>query len=204
MKEYKTGDTIYVKCIIAQIDKNDHEKPYGIKFVDREYGTQAWPNRSVIIDELSTAEPVKPVLPKEVADELEIAKKSNLSFDVYIVQIISGNADYYNSREFWINSSDDVIKTLMDAWNNGYTVEKEPVNLVYVPGTNKKFLYNKRGDSSTRAAKLKTPIVPSPVTSYQTSYDQYKPLYWFADAEITKFGLQDCEQEEVKANDNED
>ena len=190
-KEYKVGETIYVKGKIIHVD--DTSLPYCIDF---ENGT-VWIPGDDILDELPTTEPVKPVLPKEVADELEIAKKSNFSFDDYIVQIISGDATYYNSRDFWFNSDDDVIKTLMDAWNNGYTVKKGPVNLVYVPGTNKKFLYNKRGDSSTRAAKLETPIIPSPVTSYQTAYDQYKPLYWFTDAEITKFGLQDCEKEEV-------
>ncbi|MFD1410615.1 DUF1642 domain-containing protein [Lapidilactobacillus gannanensis] len=198
MKEYKVGDTIYTKGTVVQIDGNDHEQPYCIKFVDRDYGNQAWPNRSAIIDELPTAKPAKPVLPKEVADELEGAKKYKKLFDVYIMRIINDNTTYENSRAFWNNSDDGVIKTLMDAWNNGYTVEKELANLVYVPGTNKKFVYNKRGDTSTRMAKLETPIVPSPVTSYQTSYDQYKPLYWFADEEITKFGLQDCEREEVK------
>ena len=137
------------------------------------------------------------MLPKGVADELETTKKLNVTFDGYIMRVIDNHYLYTNSHTFWMNSDDGVIKILMDAWYNGYTIEQVPRYMVYVPGTNNKFLYNKRGDSSTRAAKLETPIVPSPVTSYQTAYGQYKPLYWFTDEEITKFDLQDCEKELV-------
>ena len=194
MKDYKVGDTIYIKGKIVEIDHDGTDLPYCVN-VGPINGI--WPDRSDIIDELPTAEPVKPVLPKGVADELETTKKLNVTFDGYIMRVIDNHYLYTNSHTFWMNSDDGVIKILMDAWYNGYTIEQVPRYMVYVPGTNNKFLYNKRGDSSTRAAKLETPIVPSPVTSYQTAYGQYKPLYWFTDEEITKFDLQDCEKELV-------
>ena len=123
MKEYKVGDTIYVKDTVTDIDGDDPTATY--------YGNHhGWFDNSCIIDELP-AEPVKPVLPKEVADELEIAKECKDSFDVYIMRIINGHTTYENSHVFWSNSGDGVIKTLMDAWDNGYTVEKEKKYLVY-------------------------------------------------------------------------
>ena len=121
-KEYKLGDTIYVKGTVGQIDGDDHEKPYGIKFVDWDYGTPAWPNRSDIIDELPTAEPVKPVLPKEVGEELDIAK-SELPFDVYIGNIFGGVSSAKASYHYYFDNANAIIK-LADAWRYGYTVEK--------------------------------------------------------------------------------
>ena len=46
-------------------------------------------------------EPEKIVLPKDVADELEIAKECKDSFDVYIMRIINGLTTYENSHVFW-------------------------------------------------------------------------------------------------------
>ncbi|MFD1466493.1 DUF1642 domain-containing protein [Lapidilactobacillus mulanensis] len=141
----------------------------------------------------------KVTLPKEVGEELDIAKADYAiqDFDLYIGNVIDDSVSIARaSNHYYVDSTNAIIK-LADAWRYGYTVEKEPVSLVYVSGTNKKFVYNKRGDTSTRMAKLETPVVPSPVTSYETAYDKYKPLYEFTDAEITKFGLQDCEREEV-------
>lgn len=204
MKNYKVGDTVYLKAFVANVDKSDPEKTYGVNFVRGNYVIQAWPDREAIIDELPTAEPVKPVLPKGVADEMEAYKEYGDDFNEYIYNVMAVPDTHYliKTHDAFIRSN-VTVETLLNAWNNGYTIEQEPCYMVYVPGTNKKFLYNKRGDSSTRAAKLETPIVPSPVTSYQTAYSQYKPLYWFTYEEITKFDLQDCEKELV-ADDSED
>ena len=119
MKEYKVGDTIYLKGKVKEID--DTTLPYCVDFVSN----KVWVTSDNIIDELPTAEPVKPALPKKVADELEIAKECKDSFDVYIMRIINGHNTYENSHVFWSNSGDGVIKTLMEAWDNGYTVAKE-------------------------------------------------------------------------------
>ncbi|WP_125607929.1 DUF1642 domain-containing protein [Lapidilactobacillus bayanensis] len=198
MKDYKVGDTIYVKCTIVQIDENDHEKPCGIKFVDGAYGTQAWPNRSAIIDELPTAEPVKPVLPKDVADEIQQAKDMRLNFYMYIIKFAKDSAtcDFalYNCLA---DVSDEQFKILSDAWYNGYTVEKESRYMVYVPGTNKDFVYCKRGKWSKKGANPETPVTPQSIATWRACKDKDESLFEFTDAEITKFGLQDCEKEEV-------
>jgi len=132
-KEHKVGDTIYVKCTIAQIDGDDHEKPYGIKFVDWDYGTPAWPNRSDIIDELPTAEPVKPVLPKKVADEMDFYKNAKFGLTMYLKDTVlnttvtkATNKCLYSylSDKLLQDVQDDRTMALINAWNNGYTVEK--------------------------------------------------------------------------------
>ena len=155
-------------------------------FSDRDEAT-GWAERNTNGGHVVTLieEPEKVVLTNEQAEIVEDARLSDIPAT-------------YISAHTYEDNGEEIL--LMNAWNNGYTVKKESRYMVYVPGTNKKFLYNKRGDSSTRAAKLETPIVPSPVTSYQTAYGQYKPLYWFTDAEITKFGLQDCDKVEVTDN----
>ena len=197
MKKYKVGDTIYAKGKIIQIAESHGKLPYCVAFSDSNITRiidmcHAW------LDEDSFVElPAKPALPKDVADELDDAKVHNLDFIGYMNVAIDNGYPVTNMLTYGNAHPSIFIKILSDAWFNGYTVEKESRYMVYVPGTNKKFLYNKRGDSSTRAAKLETPIVPSPVTSYQTAYGQYKPLYWFTDEEITKFSLHDCEREEV-------
>lgn len=187
MKEYKVGDTIYVKGKVKAIDNT--ALPYcvdfgnGNNFIDCESGT-VWVTSDNMIDELPIAEPVKPVLPKKVADELEIAKECKDSFDVYIMRIINGYTTYENSRVFWSNSADGVIKTLMDAWNNGYTVETEKKYNVKVPHA--VISYFKKTDANYCIAG-------------DTFYvDLDEDLAQFTEAEIEKYGLQDCEKEEVK------
>jgi len=151
MKKYKVGDTIYVKGTVSAVD--DTTLPYCVDFVD----DAVWISSDEIIDELPTVEPVKPILPKKVADEMKKAKGTIKLFDIYIQQVIRNNPNFYpHSSKYWYDYDGNNTETLLNAWNNGYTVKKEPVSLVYVPGTNKKFLYNKRGDSPTRAAKLET------------------------------------------------
>lgn len=138
-----------------------------------------------------------PVIPKAVGDELEIAKKSRFSFDGYITRVIDGHPGYTNSCAFWNSSDNSATKTLMDAWYNGYTVEKGPVSLVYVPGTNKEFIYCKRGKWSKQGANSETPVTPQTIATWSACKDKNESLFEFTDAEITKFGLQDCEKEEV-------
>jgi len=122
MKEYNVGDTIYVKGKVKQLDKDGNIYCYQVYIADV---GPLWVYNSDMVEKLPTAELVKPVLPKKVADELEIAKECKDSFDVYIMRIIIDHTTYENSHVFWSNSGDGVIKTLMDAWNNGYTVAKE-------------------------------------------------------------------------------
>ena len=176
MKEYKVGDTVYMKGKVKEI--NNKALPYCVDF---ESGT-VWVTSDNMIDELPTAEPVKPVLPKKVADELEIAKECKDSFDVYIMRIINGHTTYENSRVFWSNSSDGVIKTLMDAWNNGYTVETEKKYNVKVPHT-KTLIYFKVDDIGDLGV---------------AQIDSEGSWVEFTEAEIEHYGLQDCEKEEVK------
>ena len=199
MKKYKVGDTVYVKGKVKAIDNT--ALPYcvdfgnGNNFIDFESGT-VWVTSDNMIDELPTAEPVKPVLPKKVADELEIAKECKDSFDVYIMRIINGHTTYENSHVFWSNSGDGVIKTLMDAWDNGYTVAKEKKYLVY------KALGGKH-TADVQYAQAYLTSVHSKILWILTSWiltneDTDESFFQFTEAEIEHYGLQDCEREEVK------
>ena len=127
-------------------------------------------------------EPEKVVLTKEQA---EIVKEANkCSFPANHITLHA--------------SSSDEEKLVMEAYVNGYTIKKEPVSLVYVPGTNKDFVYCKRGKWSKKGANPETPVTPQPIATWHACEDKDVSLFEFTDAEITKFGLQDCEKEEVK------
>lgn len=118
MKNYKVGDTIYIKDTVNNIDEHDPIGTYRGKYT-------GWFANRTIIDELPVAEPVKPVLPKEVADELEDAKKSAYNFFGFLREY--NNKTYPETCYFMFYdtvSSDTQIKILSDAWYNGYTVEK--------------------------------------------------------------------------------
>lgn len=127
MKEYKVGDTIYVKDTVTDIDGDDSTATY--------YGNHhGWLDNSCIIDGLP-AEPVKPVLPKAVADELDIAKNDlQISFDVYIGNIINRVSSAKASYHYYIFNTNSIIK-LADAWRCGYTVEKPKRYVLPMPGT---------------------------------------------------------------------
>ena len=196
MKDYKVGDTIYVKDTVVDIDTADNDMTY-------QGGHFGWFYNSNVVDELPVAEPVKPVLPKDVADELEDAKKSAYNFFGFLRDC--NNKTYPETFHFMFYdtvSSDTQIKILSDAWYNGYTVEQVPRYMVYVPGTNKHYLYVKRGSWAKVDNKKATPITPQSINNYLTAGGN-RDLYWFTDEEITKFDLQDCEKELV-ADDSED
>ena len=176
MKKYKVGDTIYLKGKVKEID--DTTLPYCVDFVSN----KVWVTSDNIIDELPTAEPVKPALPKKVADELEIAKECKDSFDVYIMRIINGHNAYENSHVFWNHSGDGVIKTLMNAYVNGYTVAKDKKYNVKVPHTQDAWYYI-AWNSDLR------PVSDKELCSK------------FTEADIEHYGLQDCEKVDVTDDD---
>lgn len=46
-------------------------------------------------------------------------------------------------------------------------------------------------------SNLETPITPQPIETWRACKDKDESLYEFTQAEIDKFGLQDCEWKEV-------
>lgn len=110
-------------------------------------------------------EPEKVVLSKEQAKIVEGARD-----DEYPATYISDHTDASNAEE----------SLLMNAYVNGYTVEKDKKYNVKVPHT-KEVWYYKSGD-----ADLLT-ICPADKELRGT----------FTKAEIEHYGLQDCEKEEV-------
>ena len=103
-------------------------------------------------------EPEKVVLTKEQAEIVE--KVHTISYPAYYISVISGKNE----------------ELLMNAYVNGYTVEKEKKYSVKVPHT-KDVWYYKSWDSDLRTV-------------------QGKLATKFTEAEIEKYGLQDCEKEE--------
>jgi len=119
-KKYKIGDTVYVKGTIGRTD--DTRNPCYVEF---DYGVEGWIPRNTIIDELPTAEPVKPVLPKVVGEELDSSKADYAiqDFDLYIRNIIGCANSAKASNHYYLNNTNAIIK-LADAWRYGYTIEK--------------------------------------------------------------------------------
>lgn len=120
MKDYKVGDTIYVKGKIKQIDEDDDKYPYGVVFNDCDY-TDAWISDQVIVEP-----PAKVELPKDVADEMEAYKEYGDDFNEYIYNVMAVPDTHYliKTHDAFVRS-DVTVETLLNAWNNGYTVEKE-------------------------------------------------------------------------------
>ena len=123
MKQYKVGDTIYIKDTVNNIDEHDPIGTYRGKYT-------GWFANRTIIDELPVAEPVKPVLPKDVADELKHAKDNSLNFYGYLKRAVD-----YGDRVTWqfifnAGDTDARIALMLDAWLNGYTV-KQPKPQLY-------------------------------------------------------------------------
>lgn len=197
MRDYKIGDELLVKGKVYGIDDDSGSYSYLVDF-DKPFGTSPshyWVRNNYIADE----EPVKPVLPKDIADEMASAKENGCNFYAYL----DHSYTYPATRNFIFTWShhDAQIKILSDAWYNGYTVDQEPRYKVYVPGTNKQYMYVKRGELAKAHNKKATPITPQSINNYLTAGGN-RDLYWFTDEEITKFDLQDCDKE--PADDNED
>lgn len=194
MKNYKVGDTIYIKDTVVCIDLEDTCITYR--------GHNGWIENDTVVDELPTAEPVKPVLSKAVADELETTKKLNVTFDGYIMRVIDNHYLYTNSHTFWMNSDDGVIKILMDAWYNGYTVEKPKLyNLILNDDCNGQIicLFNPNGfdklytDSYTSDIDLKH---DERYQFTQEEIDKYNEDFWIKNLDLNDYKV------EVSADEN--
>ena len=178
-KKYKVGDTIYVKGKVKQVDEDD-EYPYSMVFNDSNYtdATDVW-----ISDQAIVEPPAKPTLPKAVADELEQAKCDVKNFDWYIKRVVNANSDlhyYPQSANYWFSCDEEsVTAILLNAWNNGYTVEKPKLyNLIFDDNFNGKI-----------ACLFKQPILDEIWAAYETSDInlKYDENYQFTQEEIDKF-----------------
>ena len=121
-KKYNVGDTIYLKGIVKDIDCTDTDIPYGIQLTSN-YGTDAWVGEKEIVEP-----PANPTMPKDVADEMNFAKSiKGITFDDYIVRELILSDYKYSATNRMIQSYDipNAIEALLNAWNNGYTMEKE-------------------------------------------------------------------------------
>jgi len=129
-KKYKVGDTIYAKGKVKEIDSGDDYLPYKVKFEDN--SIDSWLSKDSILEP-----PVKPVIPKGVADEIEEYKLKGVDLINYFSSISISGCDTKNSYNYVYMNTHEVteshIGTLADAWNNGYTVASELNYLAYLP-----------------------------------------------------------------------
>ncbi|RNE05606.1 DUF1642 domain-containing protein [Lacticaseibacillus paracasei] len=116
-------------------------------------------------------EPEKVVLTEEQAEIVEKARLSDIP-----ATYISSRTDAYNGEE----------SLLINAYVNGYTVEKEKKYNVKVPHV--PFYYWKNLDGGLSVNDL-------------VANDKYDAMK-FTEAEIEYYGLQDCEKEEVTDDDD--
>ncbi|WP_125606762.1 DUF1642 domain-containing protein [Lapidilactobacillus bayanensis] len=193
-REYKVGDTVYVKGKIIQADESHGKFPYCVSFSDSDFTRiidmcHAW------LDEDSFVEPpAKPTLPKEVADELEDAKKTFHDFYAYLD---SADRIWQPKTYTYVFSSDTnrdaKIKILSDAWYNGYTVEKEPTWYIEVPGKFNRPTYYAINDGALAFGYF---------DEDKKWYHDYS-AHAFTDEEIKKYDLENFDKELV-TDDDED
>ena len=120
-------------------------------------------------------EPEKVFLSKEKAEIVERAHG-----DTWPAKYITDNTDdeYYSER------------ILMEAFVNGYTVEKEKKYLVY-----KELGGNQKHEQFAQA--YRSSVYPGTVSWILTNEVKSGSWAQFTEAEIEHYGLQDCEKEEV-------
>lgn len=204
MKNYKVGDTVYVKGKITDVDHNETMLPYCVVSSPNYH---FWASQESVLDELPTAEPVKSVLPKDVADELEDAKKSAYNFFGFLRDC--NNKTYPETCHFMFYdtvSSDTQIKILSDAWYNGYTVEKEPVyNLIlgFDPDESDRrlcnALYKNHGELSIDAATDTYDLRGDDDYQFtQEEIDKYNKSFWIKNIDLNDYKV------EVVADDSKD
>lgn len=193
MKKYKVGDTIYLKGTIVD---SDCAQQYLIKPGDYTYGF--WFNRDAIAD---LPEPVKPILPKKVADEISFAKSiKGVTFDDYIVRELI-RSDYKDSAtNKMIKSSDvpNVIEVLLNAWNNGYTVEEKKYNLVIGTDSrnNRVCVYHIADETRIDGFTLEHDLNSSQYQFTQAEIDKYNKDFWIKNIDLNNYKV------EVKANED--
>ena len=209
MKEYKVGDTIYVKGKVKAIDNT--ALPYcvdfgnGNNFIDFESGT-VWVTSDNMIDELPTAEPVKPVLPKKVADELEYAKNHRHRNFYGYLRAASSDAtsmDCPATTRFLDCFRGEKIKILSDAWYNAYTVEEKKYNLILGTdtddGTNALFKSNPCTDDAlglntdTYADDLK---MAEFYKFTQKEIDKYNKDFWIKNLDLNDYKIEVTDDEQ--------
>ncbi len=192
MKEYKVGDTVFVKGKITDVDHNETMLPFCIVSSPNYH---FWASQESVIDELPTSEPVKPVLPKGVADELEKAKNNILNFYGYL----DSTLPLMNSFVFGhLSDRDARIKILSDAWYNGYTVEKELVyNLIlgFDPDESDRrlcnALYKNHGELSIDAATDTYDLRGDDDYQFtQEEIDKYNKNFWIKNIDLNDYKVE--------------
>lgn len=131
MKQYKVGDTIAVKAKVIRAT-NGSEMPYQVSYITGYDNGGLRSGNSFWVTDSEIVEPVKPVLPKNVADEMEAYKEYGDDFNEYIYNVMAVPDTHYliKTHDTFIRSN-VTVETLLNAWNNGYTVEKPKLyNLV--------------------------------------------------------------------------
>jgi len=176
-REYNVGDTIYLKGIVKDIDCTDTDIPYGIQLTSN-YGTDAWVGEKEIVES-----PAKPILPKDVAGEIEDYKLKGFDLIDYFTSFNECADDIKNSSKYMCDNTDEVnnqrVANLANAWNNGYTVEKPKLyNLIFNDDLNGKI-----------ACLFKQPILDELWVAYETSDINLKhdENYQFNQEEIDKY-----------------
>lgn len=198
MKQYKVGDTITVKAKVIRTT-NSKDMPYLVSYITDYDNDDFRRNSSFWVTESEVVEPVKPVLPKDVADELEDAKKSAYNFFGFLRDC--NNKTYPETCHFMFYdtvSSDTQIKILSDAWYNGYTVEKEPVyNLIlgFDPDESDRrlcnALYKNHGELSIDAATDTYDLQGDDDYQFtQEEIDKYNKNFWIKNLDLNDYKVE--------------
>ena len=147
-------------------------KPDILSKGDSEVGSEVELNNGVI------------VLPKGVAKELENAKRISDRLDLALSSLLgSGIYRMENTIAYINNNTSTNIELIVKAWNHGFTAKKEKYSVIYVPATNRQFIFIKPKNSSDKYLEV------VPVIQYLEAIGIDKDYYKFTDEEIKKYNL---------------
>lgn len=201
MKRYKVGDTIWSRDIVVDVDYGETDQMYRTR-------GNGWIHNYTVVDGEPKEEPVKPVLPKNVADEMEDYKATGFDLVDYFSAFNECADDVKNSSKYAYDNTDEInnqrVANLANAWNNGYTVEKPKLyNLVL--GKNMwgwpLALYKPTGNDNNLIA------YPDAAPKYlrdsvyqftQEEIDKYNKGFWIKDLDLNDYKV------EVRTDDSED
>lgn len=122
MRDYKVGDTIYIKDTVVDIDPEDTLSAYKCVI-------NGWVRNKSIIDELPTAEPVKVVISADVAAELTMNRNSGWNFYGYLDAVREDASTWPATYAFAFEDPDNMF-ILAKAWFEGYTIKDKLYNII--------------------------------------------------------------------------
>lgn len=188
--KYKVGDKVLVKTKIIKVDDDDNS----YQIYSCRYSNDIWIKPDDIIEPQAKIKVPKwfdEWVKSEIGDEPDTHDKLGLIDDI-ICNSVPGQSKVLDDMKQL-----NLVKALI----NGYEVEQEKLYNVKIPHL-KKWLYVKAGGNDVVEEYLTSSNIEAYKTYKIKESLRQKEAFEFTQAEIEKYGLQDCEKVEVEQDEN--